>query len=64
MPEGPSPTIFTSSMRKMSISPPELGIEMPRKTWGNLALQTVAFDRSIGTSIVAVASTFKRPLDV
>ena len=27
---------------------------------GNLALQTVAFDRSIGTSIVAVASTFKR----
>lgn len=58
--EGPSPTIFTSSMRKMSISPPELGIEMPRKTWWNLALQTVAFDRSIGTSIVAVASTFKR----
>ena len=30
------------------------------KTRGNLALQTVAFDRSIGTSIVAVASTFKR----
>lgn len=29
--EGPSPTIFTSSMRKMSISPPELGIEMLRK---------------------------------
>ena len=52
----PSPTIFTISMRKMSISPPELEMWNSAKWHEKSGSASMAFDRSIGTSIVAVAS--------